>query len=222
MHGLRQAVGGEGGLHRRLVHADRGRQHAGARRTAPRPARAGPAPCRLRRAGRAAPGTRRRGPSPVTTARSGSPSASSLAGRRSIVTSVSSLGCDTTSVSRPGPRQPRRLLAGLLDHLGRRQRQRRPVGQHPAAVLLDADRHRFVARAIEVLEDRGRRGHRHLVLARPSAVDHADAQLLHGRDNSGYMRAASGWRLAARQPDAPDPGRSRFASPTPTAPPAPA
>ena len=36
----------------------------------------------------------------MTTAESSSPSAASLAGRRSMVTSVSSLGCDTTSVSR--------------------------------------------------------------------------------------------------------------------------
>ena len=51
--------------------------------------------------------------------------------------------------------------------------------QRPASVLLDPDRHGLVARAIEVLEDGGGRRDRHLVLARSTAVDHADAKFLH-------------------------------------------
>ena len=37
----------------------------------------------------------------------------------------------------------------------------------------------------EVLEDRGRRGDGHLVLARPATVDDADAELLHPDDPLG-------------------------------------
>ena len=79
-----------------------------------------------------------------------------------------------------GSRRAAGLEARVLDHLGRRHRARRPLGERPAAVLLDADRHRLVALAIEVREDRRRRGQRDLVLARPSAVDDADAKTLHG------------------------------------------
>ena len=122
-------------------------------------------------------------PRPVTTAPSGSPPSASAAGRRSMVRSVSSLGCATSSVSRPA--RGRRAVDSAPARSPRRPRSRSaPVGEHPAAVLLDADRHGFVARAIEVLEDGGGRRHRHFVLARTAAVDDADAQFLHEVDNS--------------------------------------
>ena len=62
---------------------------------------------------------------------------------------------------------------GGLHHVGRAARQR------PASVLLDPDRHGFVARRIQVLKDRGRRRQRHFVFARSAAVDDADAQFFH-------------------------------------------
>ena len=195
---LRQAVGGEQRLHRRLVHARPPRPARRTRRRAPRPARAGPARCRPRRSGPCSTGKTTSRPRPVTTARSGSPSPSSLAGRRSIVTSVSSLGCDTTSVSRPARGSARRVLARLLDHLGGRQRRGGAVGQHPAAVLLDADRHRLVARAIEVLEDRRRRGHA-TPRVRPTVRRRAPRRAASSRgDNSAALRdcGTGGWRLA--------------------------
>ena len=46
--------------------------------------------------------------------------------------------------------RPRGLEARLLDHFGRRHRRRRPIGERPPAVLLDPDRHRLVARAVEI------------------------------------------------------------------------
>ena len=73
---------------------------------------------------------------------------------------------------------------------------RRPLGERPAAVLLDADRHRLVALAIEVREDGRRRGQRHLVLARPSAVDDADAKSLHGVDNRQSAMSSRQSRVA--------------------------
>ena len=62
---------------------------------------------------------------------------------------------------------------------------RRAVGDDPAAVLLDPDRRwgRTCSRS-RILEDGRRRGDRHLVLARPSAVDDADAEFLHVRRGS--------------------------------------
>ena len=73
-----------------------------------------------------------------------------------------------------------RLDAGMLDHVRRRHRRRRPIRDRPAPILVDAQRDGLVARAIEVAEDGGRRGERDLVLARPSSVDDADAKPLHG------------------------------------------
>ena len=78
-----------------------------------------------------------------------------------------------------GARRPAGLEAGVLDHLGRRHRARRALGQRPAPVLLDADRHRLVALAIEMREDRRRRCQRDFVLARSAAVNHADAKFFH-------------------------------------------
>jgi hypothetical protein len=48
--------------------------------------------------------------------------------------------------------RPRSVAAHLIDDLGRRGGRRRPVGQQPAAILLDPDRGRFVASPIEVCE----------------------------------------------------------------------
>ena len=73
----------------------------------------------------------------------------------------------------------RRRQARLLDHFGGGEHRRWPIGQRPAAVLLDADRDRLVARPIEVLEHRGRRRDRHFVLAGPAAEDDTDTELFH-------------------------------------------
>ena len=51
------------------------------------------------------------------------------------------------------------------------------IVQRPSRSI--ADRNRLVPLPVEVRDDRGRRRERHLVLARPAAVDHADAKLLH-------------------------------------------
>ena len=64
-------------------------------------------------------------------------------------------------------------------------------GMQPSAVLLDQDRDRLVALGIEMLEDRRRRGERHLVLARPAAVDDADSEFFH----KGSTRGCSPWLL---------------------------
>ena len=73
--------------------------------------------------------------------------------RRSTRTSVSSPGRGGRKTSRP-PRSARRVAAHLIDDFGRRRRRRRTIGEHPAAVLLDADRDRLVALAIEVARTR--------------------------------------------------------------------
>ena len=75
--------------------------------------------------------------------------------------------------------QPRGVAAHLVDDVGRRGRRRRPIGQDPAAVLLDAERDGFVALAIEVREHGRRRCERHFVLTRSAAVEHADAKTFH-------------------------------------------
>ena len=102
------------------------------------------------------------------------------------------------STSRP-PRSRARVAAHLFDHLGRRRRRRRTIGEHPAAVLLDADRDRLVALAIEVREDGRRRRQRHFVLARSAAVEHADAKTFHVSRKIRRMadRRGSHYRLTA-------------------------
>ena len=93
------------------------------------------------------------------------------------------------ATSRPLADRARRLQPRLLDDV-RRQIivGGRLVGQRPAAVLLDADRHRLVAGAIEVREDRRRRRERHFVLARSAAVDDADAKAFHAERITGESR----------------------------------
>ena len=91
-----------------------------------------------------------------------------------------------------GPRgrreAPASLEARVLDHLRRRHRARRALGQRPASVPLDADRHRLVALAIEVGEDRRGGRQRHLVLARAATVDDADAKtFLEGEHRQSRM-----------------------------------
>ncbi len=85
------------------------------------------------------------------------------------------------------------LRACLLDDLRGRGGRRRLVGQRPAPVPVDADRHRLVAGAIEVGHDGGGRGDRDFVLARAATVDDAYAQFLQGlwgvRDSAGM----AGW-----------------------------
>ena len=67
----------------------------------------------------------------------------------------------------------------LLNHLCRRRRARRLIGEHPPAVLRDQDRDRVVLAAIDVLENRRRRGHRDFVLPRSAAVNDPDPQFGH-------------------------------------------
>ena len=76
----------------------------------------------------------------------------------------------------PAADWPRRLEPRLLDDLCRRHRRRRAIRDRPPAFLVDADCHRFVALPVEMREYRRRRGERDFVLARPPAVEHADAQ----------------------------------------------
>ena len=58
-----------------------------------------------------------------------------------------------------------RFETHMFDDVRRRNCGWRLVGERPAAVLLDADRHRFIPAPVEILDDRCGRGHRHLVLA---------------------------------------------------------
>ena len=74
-------------------------------------------------------------------------------------------------------------------HVRGGERRRRLAGQRPASVLVDADRNRLVAAAVEMLEDRRGRGDRHFVLAGPAAVDHADAKFLRHNEGSTYRGA---------------------------------
>ena len=119
---------------------------------------------------------RRRAPRPVSDAAASASSSRADGDRRS--TSVSSPGRGGRSTSRAAA-QARGVAARLIDDFGGRRRRRRTIGQHPAAVLLDADGDGLVALAIEVGEDGGRRRERHFVLAGSSAVEHADAKTFH-------------------------------------------
>ncbi len=58
----------------------------------------------------------------------------------------------------------------LLDDFTGRHRRRGPFGDAPPAVLLDPNRHRFVAGAIEMGEHRCRRCERHFMLTGSPAV----------------------------------------------------
>ena len=77
-----------------------------------------------------------------------------------------------------GAGRRRRLGVGLgaRDDVGRGHRGGRLARKRPAPVSSDVDRDRFVARRVEISDDRGRRGDRNLVLARSTAVDHTDTQ----------------------------------------------
>ena len=88
------------------------------------------------------------------------------------------------------PQRPRGVEPRLLDDLSCRHRRRRPIRQAPPSVLLDPDRDRLVALLVEVREDRRRRRERDLVLARPPAVEHADAKTFHVPKNTGEVPAA--------------------------------
>ena len=103
------------------------------RHTARSRARAAPAPCRLRRTGRAAPGTRRRGARPATTR------------ARRVARSMRQQR--VAAGMRDQVRFARRLAAGRAARApaitsAADIERRRPVGQRPAAVLLDPDRRR--------------------------------------------------------------------------------
>src|SRR2546425_853357 len=73
------------------------------------------------------------------------------------------------------------FMTRLLDPLRRRNRCRHAIGQRPSAVLFNPDGNRLVPRPVEVREDRRRRRQRHFMLARASAVEHADTKSLHVR-----------------------------------------
>ena len=87
---------------------------------------------------------------------------------------------DQMRLASASPEPSGRIGAALLDHVGGRRRGRQPIGDHPAAVFLDADRDRLVTIFVEVLHDGGGRGDRDFVLARSAAVDDADAKFFHG------------------------------------------
>ena len=90
----------------------------------------------------------------------------------------------------------RRMRAALLDDFGRRRRDGQPIGDDPAAVFLDADRDRFVALLVEVLNDGGGRRDRDFVLARTAAVDDAHAEFLHDASNiTGFGLMSAGFEL---------------------------
>src|SRR5690606_9947280 len=82
-------------------------------------------------------------------------------------------------------RWPRRFQPRLFDHLARRHRRGRTFGEAPAAVLVDADRDRFVPVAIEMREDRGCGGEGYLVFAGAAAVENTDAKTLHDNQDTG-------------------------------------
>ena len=148
-------------------------------------------------------GTMTSRPTPVTMARD---SSSPRACVRSMARMVSSLGRGSRWTSRPA-RSAFSSDARLLDHLGGRGRGRRLVGQRPAPVAIDADRHRLVAGAIEVGHDRGGRGDRDFVLARAATVDDAHAQFLQGLWES---RRRPEWPDGCRSiAECPGPSRSR-------------
>ena len=175
----RQAVRGEDDLHHRLVHADGRGEHAGAD-----VGHVGELQQALDRAVLAVGPVQDREDDVEVHACDdrARPSSSRAGGARSMDRIVSSLGRATRWTSRParGGRAASSRACSMTSAadiaLGGR------VGERPAAVLLDADRHRLVALAIEVREDRRGRGQRHLVLARPAAVDDADAKTFHERN----------------------------------------
>ena len=166
----RQALGGEHQLHRRLVHADRRREHAGAD-----VGHVGELEQSLHRAVLAVRAVQHRKDDVERDA--GDRPADQRVAARAIAISVSPPGCATRCASQL---RRRRRSSVALDHVGRLHHRRRRRRQRPAAVLLDPDRDRLVALGIEVLEHRRRRGQRHLVLAGAAAVDDADAEFLHG------------------------------------------
>ncbi len=91
--------------------------------------------------------------------------------------------------------QARHVAAHLLDHFGGRRGGRWAIGEHPAAVLLDADRDGLIALPIDVREHRRRRRERHLVLARAAAVQDANTKSLHVcRRRKGTRRLEAGAR----------------------------
>ena len=142
------------------------------------PARAGPGWCRLRRSGPCSTGKITSRPRPVSAAAA---SASSRARRRGDRRARACRRRAAAAATLRGRRAARcGVAAHLLDDVGGRRRRRRTIGEHPASVLLDADRDRLVALAIEVGEHGGGRGQRHFVLARSAAVHHADSKTFHG------------------------------------------
>ena len=70
-------------------------------------------------------------------------------------------------------------LARPARSLPRRRRRRRLIGQRPRPSFSMRIANRLVLVAIDVLEDRRRRRHRHFVLARPPAKDDPNPQFLH-------------------------------------------
>ena len=88
----------------------------------------------------------------------------------------------------PFAHRARGLEPGLFDHFAGDHRGGGLVGERPASVLFDADRHRLVTRAVEVREDGRGGGERHFVLAGPPAVEHAHTQTFHVFQNTVRRR----------------------------------
>ena len=161
----------------RLVHADRRGQHAaadvGTLASSSRPWTVPSSPY-----GPCSTGKMTSRPSPVTTA-AGSAAPARPAAARSV-SSVSSLGCARATRFAAGARGARRRALRACSITSAAESA---VGGRSASIQRPSFSmrigNRLVARAIEVLDDRRRRRERHFVLARSSAVDDADAQLLH-------------------------------------------
>ena len=92
----------------------------------------------------------------------------------------------------------------------------------PAAVAADRDRHRLVALGVERLEHRARGGERDVVLARPAAGEHGDADApAHGNGDGGGRRRSSSVVVVGRRRRACS-GRRRSSPSSPASPASPA
>src|SRR5262249_45001089 len=91
-----------------------------------------------------------------------------------------------------------------LLHVARGDRRRLLGSEHPAPVLIDANRYRLKAVAIEVFEDGRSRHDGDFVLSGAAAIDHADAQF-HACDNKwgreSFVEDTSDWCPDQMTPD---------------------
>ena len=160
-------------LHRRLVHADGGREHAGADVRHVRELEQS-----LHGAVLAVRAVQHREHHVEREARDDDAAASGL---RSIVISVSPPGCATTCASRAASAGslPRAWMTSAADVS---DGGRSGSVQRPSFSMRIGDG--FVACGVEVGEHRGGGGERDLVFAGSAAVDHADAKLFHADHGS--------------------------------------